>query len=311
MEIEYLRELVELGRIRSFTKAASRLGISRTTLSKHVAALEHEFGVRAFERDNTRVEPTAAGELLIQGAQVLLDSWESMRAQVRAYRKTLPLKLTVGLFKGHGPTDDLVDTVVENLRARGLPIEVDVRDVVSPCFEALRGGDLDFISPIHGDEVDLEGLEDELFIEEPMAAIVPAEHPLATKDALCADDLSGNVVLVSHDGGVAHYFALVEALLERKGVKPRYVTTPYSNWGSFSRNASLMEGGIRLVHASMVRYGMPLTSTAFKGMRFVEEDMKLPVHITWRKDDPNPALQLFVSEFKAIAAQTDFGVYWG
>lgn len=311
MEIEYLRELVELSRVRSFTKAAARLGLSRAALSKHIAAVECEFGVRAFERDNMHVEVTAAGSALIREAQVLLDTWDGMGARMREYRKLRPLCLKVGLFKGHKPTDDLVETVAENLRGQGYVVDMDLVDIVSPCFQALRDGDVDFISPIHGDGVDLAGLEDELFLEEPLAAIVPAEHPLAAKERLLPDDLSGQVVLASRDGAVRHYFDLLEELLASKGVRARYAYVPYTNWSGFTRSLATMEGGIRLVHASMPRFSMPLTSTRFRVLRFDDDEMLLPIHITWRADDPNPALKIFVDEFKATAAEVDFSLYWG
>ncbi len=310
VEIEYLKELVELARVRSFTKAASRLGMSRAALSKHIAAVEREFGVKAFTRDNMRVEPTVAGDALIQEAQVLLDTWEGMHARMGEYRRAQPFGLKVGLFRGHKPTDDLVETTIESLRAKGYVVDIDVQDIVSPCFQALRDGDFDFISPIHGDEVDLTGLVDELFLEEPLVAVVPMGHALAHKGVLSPADLSGNVVLVSHDGGIRHYFDVVEGLLERKGVRARYVNVPYSNWRSFNRSLVSMDGGVCLVHASMARYAMPLTSTGFKTIPFDDEEMRLPIHITWRANDSNPALPLFVEEFKRIAAATDFGMYW-
>lgn len=310
METEHLREFVELARVCNFTKAAGRLGISRTALSKHIAGIEREFGVEVFERDNLHTELTAAGKQLLQGVQVMLDSWDALHAQMEAFRKNRPMSLKVGLFRGHKPTDDMVETATRTLHARGVPIDVEVLDVKTPCFQALRDGEFDLISPVHADDVDLEGLTDELFVEEPLVAIVPAGNPLASKDLLSPHDLDGNVVLTVHDEAIVHFFHTIEALLERLDVRPRYVAMPYTDWGSFNRGLACTQGGVCLVHASMARWSMPPISTGFKAVRFDDEAMKIPVYLTWRKDDPNPAAEVFAREMLRLTAQNDMGVYW-
>lgn len=310
METEHLREFVELARIRNFTKAAGRLGISRTALSKHIAGIEREFGVEVFERDNLHTELTSAGKQLLQGVQVMLDSWDALHIQMDFFRKNKPMSLKVGLFRGHKPTDDMIETVTRSLHAQGVAIDVEVLDVKTPCFDALRNGEFDLISPVHADDVDTTGLVDSLFVEEPLIAIVPVGNPLSSKDVLSPQDLDGNVVLTVHDDAISHFFHTIEVLLERLGVRPRYVTMPYSDWGSFNRGLACTRDGVCLVHASMARWSMPLTSTSFKAIRFNDEAMKIPVYMTWRKDDPNPAVEIFMREFMDTVAKTDLSVYW-
>ena len=310
MEIDHLREFVELARICNFTKAAGRLGISRTALSKHIAGIEREFGVEIFERDNLHTELTAAGRQLLKGAQVTLDSWDGLHAQMEAFRKSGPMRLKVGLFRGHKPTDDMVDTVTKSLHDQGVLIDVEVVDVKIPCFQGLRDSEFDIISPVHADDVDLTGLTDRLFVEEPLVAIVPAGNPLASKGLLSPHDLDGNVVLTVHDGAIVHFFHTIETLLTRLDVHPRYVTMPYTDWGSFNRSLANAQGGICLVHASMARWSMPLVSTSFTPIRFDSAAMKIPVYLTWRSNDTNPAVDLFTREFFRITALSDMQMYW-
>ena len=50
---------------RSFTRAAKRLGVSRSGLSHAVRGLEERLGVRLLARTTRSVAPTQAGEQLI------------------------------------------------------------------------------------------------------------------------------------------------------------------------------------------------------------------------------------------------------
>ncbi len=68
MELEHLREYTTLADVRSFTLAARRLHMTQSTLSKHIAALEREFGVELFDRTGKGVVLTTAGAVLYEQA---------------------------------------------------------------------------------------------------------------------------------------------------------------------------------------------------------------------------------------------------
>ncbi|HEY1326922.1 MAG TPA: LysR family transcriptional regulator [Casimicrobiaceae bacterium] len=57
---------VAVGRDRSFTKAAAKLGVSRSALSHTLAGLEARLGIRLLTRTTRSVSPTPAGERLLR-----------------------------------------------------------------------------------------------------------------------------------------------------------------------------------------------------------------------------------------------------
>src|SRR3954464_15245666 len=61
-----LRALVAVGRERSFTKAAAKLGVSQSALSQTIRGLETRLGVRLLTRTTRSVSPTDAGERLLR-----------------------------------------------------------------------------------------------------------------------------------------------------------------------------------------------------------------------------------------------------
>jgi len=64
--LDDLLAFLAVGRERSFTKAAAKLGISQSTLSHTIRELEARLGVRLLTRTTRSVSPTAAGERLLQ-----------------------------------------------------------------------------------------------------------------------------------------------------------------------------------------------------------------------------------------------------
>src|SRR5437868_4880446 len=74
--LDDLRALVAVGRERSFTRAAARLGVSQSALSHTIRALETRLGVRLLTRTTRSVAPTEAGERLLQNLAPRFDEIE-------------------------------------------------------------------------------------------------------------------------------------------------------------------------------------------------------------------------------------------
>ena len=87
MELEQLRVFAAVADEGSFTGAARRLYISHSTVSRTMAALEEELGVRLVERDNRFIALTKAGETLREEAEQLLSAADTAAARVRAAAK--------------------------------------------------------------------------------------------------------------------------------------------------------------------------------------------------------------------------------
>lgn len=87
METTYLQEYVLLADRGSFTAAARELHITQSTLSKHIATLEREFGVDLFIRDRSGIKLTRAGETLLAQA-IKID--HLLRQTVTVVQETRP-----------------------------------------------------------------------------------------------------------------------------------------------------------------------------------------------------------------------------
>ncbi len=90
MPIEDLNDLaafVAVARERSFTQAATRIGISQSALSHRMRALETRLGLRLLARTTRSVSPTEAGERLLQTLAPRLEEIEAELAALRELRE--------------------------------------------------------------------------------------------------------------------------------------------------------------------------------------------------------------------------------
>jgi DNA-binding transcriptional LysR family regulator len=85
--LDDLLAFLAVGRERSFTKAAAKLGVSQSALSHTVRELEARMGVRLLTRTTRSVSPTEAGERLLQAVGPRLEEIEAELAAVTELRE--------------------------------------------------------------------------------------------------------------------------------------------------------------------------------------------------------------------------------
>src|SRR3954467_2921715 len=79
--LDDLLAFLAVGRERSFTRAAAKLGVSQSGLSRTIRELEARLGVRLLARTTRSVSPTEAGERLLQ---TIGPRFEEIEAELQA-----------------------------------------------------------------------------------------------------------------------------------------------------------------------------------------------------------------------------------
>jgi len=138
--INDLQAFVAVAREQSFTKAATKLGVSQSALSHTVRGLEAQLGLRLLTRTTRSVAPTAAGERLLATMGPLLDEIEAGMAALSEFREKPAgtIRITAGEHAAH--------TVLWPAMERLLPdypdikVELDINngltDIVAGRFDA-------------------------------------------------------------------------------------------------------------------------------------------------------------------------------
>ena len=85
--LDDLIAFLAVGRERSFTKAAAKLGVSQSALSHTIRALEARLGIRLLSRTTRSVAPTEAGERLLHNLGPRFDEIDAELAALSELRE--------------------------------------------------------------------------------------------------------------------------------------------------------------------------------------------------------------------------------
>lgn len=83
MDLISLRFFAETARLRSISKAAASLGVVQPALTRRIQLLEEKLGVPLLMRHRRGVEPTEAGLLVLERAELILRMTQQLETEVR------------------------------------------------------------------------------------------------------------------------------------------------------------------------------------------------------------------------------------
>jgi DNA-binding transcriptional LysR family regulator len=195
IELRQLRALVAIDEERSFTAAAEQLGMSQASISRSLAALEHELGAALMHRTTRRVEPTDAGAAFASTARRIIAELDRAVAEVRGERSVVRVGYAWAALGAH-------TTPVLRGWNRAHPatplrlVRVNRRDA------GLVDGVVDLAVVRH--PVDRSALESELVGIEPRVAVLPVDHPLADRDVVGLAELVPFLVAVDRHTGTTN-----------------------------------------------------------------------------------------------------------
>jgi DNA-binding transcriptional LysR family regulator len=119
--LDDLVAFLAVGRERSFTKAAARLGMSQSSLSHTIRELETRLGVRLLTRTTRSVAPTQAGERLLQSIGPRFEEIDAELSAVRDLREK-----PAGIIRITA-TENAADAVLLPKLAKLLPTYPDIK----------------------------------------------------------------------------------------------------------------------------------------------------------------------------------------
>lgn len=101
MDVNQLKTFCSVAKLRSFSKASNEVHLTQSAISRQVAQLEEDLGVRLFIRKRDGIVLTQQGELLLDRARKIVADVETLRNVVAAtdmnVKGSLKVSMTVGL----------------------------------------------------------------------------------------------------------------------------------------------------------------------------------------------------------------------
>ncbi|WP_181782121.1 LysR substrate-binding domain-containing protein [Pseudonocardia pini] len=222
MELRHLRSFVVLAEELHFGRAAARLHIAQPALSQQLRQLEHEVCARLVERTSRRAELTGPGELLRDRAREILATVDRTAADLGLLVTGRAGRVRVG-FVGTA-TYDVLPRVTQRIRAELPDLELDLRgELLGPALlDAVRSAELD-LAVLRPGGLPLDDLTVATLREEPLVAVLPADHPLARHPEVDLADLAGTPVITHPSGRRSSMQPLVLDTCRRAGLDPEVI----------------------------------------------------------------------------------------
>ena len=185
MNFDQMRAVVEVARLRSFSRAGETLGLTQPAISAQVRQIEEEVGYRLFDRLGRNVHLTQPGIVLLEHAARMLDlRRQAIQAVADLRRPSARLNI--------GATESIclyvLPPVLQEYRSRYPAVAISIfRHATDRIVRKLVEGVLDigFISlpTNHPDLRIIPVLQDRL------VAALPPTHPLSSKRSVSLEEL--------------------------------------------------------------------------------------------------------------------------
>lgn len=289
VELWQLRHFLAVAETLHFTRAAAILGISQQPLSRSIARLEEELGVRLFERTTRRVALTEAGEVLLREGNLVI---QQLNLAERRTRDAGRVSLRVVYPGRFGP---LPHAALAAYREVAPAIRVRASLTRTWEQEALiaRGeADLGFIVPPAHSAL----LRTRRILRIPLVVALPADHPLCDAPRLRLADLcEERWVLYSkrHKRALADF---IDGLCDAAGFRPRR--------GATANDEPEVLGQVGL-GLGVALVGAPPAADPAVVLRPLREAPRIDLAVTWRRSDDRPELHALVDVFARMASELD------
>lgn len=187
LDHRYLKYFIAVAEELSFTRAAERLNTVQPAVSQQIRRLELIVGTPLFQRDKHHVQLTEAGRMFLGEARAILLHGIRAISMARRAARAEAGQITVGLLPG--TEGRILSCIQPALQTRHPDIELLIRSLTSPQqVTALLQHEID-VGFLRG-PVDVEEIRSEVFLREPIVAVVPANHPFAAMERISLQTLS-------------------------------------------------------------------------------------------------------------------------
>ena len=209
-----LRSFIAVARAGGVTQAARDLGYSQATLSAHLAALENALGIPLIEPRRRGAFLTDAGRMVLARAELLLHEAATLQRDARSAAGHPTIRLAacepVATYR--------LPPILAAFSRRHPGVDVELRVAGYVAGRALvESAEFDLaIAPKSARATPSATLSFKLLYEEPMLALLPKRHRLASAESVDLADLNGETLLVGSD--VCTYRALIVGALQESDV---------------------------------------------------------------------------------------------
>lgn len=204
MELRVLRYFLTLAREENISRAAAALFITQPTLSRQLAELEEELGVKLFERGKRKITLTEDGMLLRRRAEEMIDLENKVEREFRQNDASLGGTITIGAAETKAA--EILPKLITSFRAKYPAVTFDIQsDIATHVKEGLDRGLIDVGLLVEPGDIDKYNFV-RLGIDDRCGILMSTHSPLAQKDYVTIDDLLGLPIVANKRPSVQSFY---------------------------------------------------------------------------------------------------------
>jgi DNA-binding transcriptional LysR family regulator len=298
-DLRLLRVFREVALRGSFSGAADALAYTQPAVSQQIARLERQVGTRLIDREPRGLRLTPAGDVVLRHTERLLAQIGEAHAELADLAEGTRGRVRIGSMATASGT--FVSQAISSFRRDRQNIELDLQLVFPPEAVALvRQDDLEIAISQQsgfGPDPDTAGLHVEHLLDDPLYAVLPTDHPLATRRTVAIEELARDpLVLLSLPGSLVDDNVVMRAYREA-GVEPDVAHILHDHFAIEGFVAAGM--GVAL----LPRLALAATrgDIATRPLRGTPPRRRI---LAVTADPPSPATQAMVDALRAAAGST-------
>ena len=293
VELRHLRYFVAVAEMENVSRAATqKLHVAQPSLSRQIRDLELELGVKLLERKARGIELTAAGRTFLDHARLALLQVEAAGEAARRAAQPQKAPFTIGFLTGHEMI--WVPDVLRILHEEEPAIEMTLASQSSPDLAgALMRGKMDVA--LLRREAPAPGVTFRFMIKEPLVAMVPAGHRLASRKEISPQEIAAETYI-----SPTRYAPILKSVIEGYMAKFGITLKPEYESDNLTSTMSLVAstGGVTLLPI-YVRHVLSssVVLRALKG-----EPPTIDLFMGYNRSNTSPLLKRFLARADELIA---------
>lgn len=199
MRIEQIKAFLVVSETGNFGQAAKQCGVTQSTISRQVQALENHLGLSLFHRQ-AQAKLTVGGEALLPHARRICQEWEKVEEKIEELLGGKQPELCVAAI--HSVCAYYLPPILQKFCQSHPQVQLRVTALGSDrALKVLRDGLVDIALVMNNKYLTAtsEMVVKHLY-QEPIEVLVAANHPLAEKSSLTIADLVSYPQVIFKDG---------------------------------------------------------------------------------------------------------------
>ncbi|CAJ0697655.1 MULTISPECIES: LysR family transcriptional regulator [Pseudomonadota] len=292
MEFRHLRYFLAVAEELHFARAAERLHIEQSPLSRAIRELEEELGAQLFVRTSRSTRLTLAGKLLMENAPRVLLALDQARESVKAAANGFHGRLRVALSDGITPSR--LPALLARCREEDPEIEIRLFEV--PLAQQLSGlrDDLYDVGFSMADEVG-DGIIIEPAWEDELMVAMPARHELLAHKRVPLDEVLQHPLVLGDPAVCEGHAKQIDRILRKQDREPlieQYVAT-------FDVMMTFVSAGLALGLAGAAHIASS-REPGVVGRPLAGKSPMLTTYLLRRDAEPSQALARFIERVEAL-----------